>query len=321
MPLARLEQRTTATAARPRTSGGSDQPDPPVHDPREPPRANSRRSRSSHRQRRWIGAVVAGFSNPSHGGAQRHHDSDGAFAWSGSRRSTRATLRARNFASYARYWAEGATLPRIDRHELLSQISIIEGEPALRAAMAAGNGVILALPHIGSWEWGGAYLAALGLPMTAVAERLEPEELFQFFVTKRNAMGLGVVPLDEGATGELSRILRSGGLVGLLCDRDLMGGGQPAQLFGEPVTIPKGPATLALRSGAALFVGVVYSGPGSAHYAIIEGPLNTHRADGLRKDVERVTSDIVAHLDGLIGRAPEQWHVFQPIFTSEGDAR
>ncbi len=227
----------------------------------------------------------------------------------------------RNFASYARYWAEGATLPRIDRHELLSQISIIEGEPVLRAAMAAGNGVILALPHIGSWEWGGAYLAALGLPMTAVAERLEPEELFQFFVTKRNAMGLGVVPLDEGATGELSRILRSGGLVGLLCDRDLMGGGQPAQLFGEPVTIPKGPATLALRSGAALFVGVVYSGPGSAHYAIIEGPLNTHRADGLRKDVERVTSDIVAHLDGLIGRAPEQWHVFQPIFTSEGDAR
>jgi len=222
----------------------------------------------------------------------------------------------RNFASYARYWAEGATLPSVRRQELISQISIIEGEPALRAAMAAGNGVILALPHIGSWEWGGSYLSALGLPMTAVAERLEPEELFQFFVTKRNAMGLGVVPLDEGATGALSRVLRGGGLVGLLCDRDLMGGGQPAELFGQPVTIPKGPATLALRSGAALFVGVVYSGPGAAHVAIVEGPLDTSRAGGLRSDVERVTSDIVRHLDGLIGRAPEQWHVFQPIFTN-----
>jgi KDO2-lipid IV(A) lauroyltransferase len=182
--------------------------------------------------------------------------------------------------------------------------------------MAAGRGVVIALPHIGSWEWGGAYLSRLGLPMTAVAERLEPEELFQFFLRQRSAMGIGVVPLDDGAVGDLSKVLASGGLVGLLCDRDLMGGGQPATLFGEPVTIPKGPATLALRSGAALFVGAVYSGPDGSHYAIVEGPLDTERTGGIRADVARVTEDVTRRLEGLISRTPDQWHVFQPIFTS-----
>lgn len=221
----------------------------------------------------------------------------------------------RNFATYARYWAEGATLPAVRHPALVSAMTIAEGDAALRAAVAAGRGVVVALPHIGSWEWGGAFLSAVGIPMTVVAERLEPEELFQFFVDQRAAMGLEVVPLDEGAARSLSKVLASGGIVGLLCDRDLQGGGQPATLFGEDVTIPKGPATLALRSGAALFAAAVYSGPDGSHYAVIEGPLDCERRDGLRSDVARVTAEVARTLEGLIARTPDQWHVFQPIFA------
>ena len=47
----------------------------------------------------------------------------------------------------------------------------------------------MALPHVGSWEWGGAWLAVEGMPMTAVVERLEPERLFEWFVTKRVVHG------------------------------------------------------------------------------------------------------------------------------------
>ena len=48
--------------------------------------------------------------------------------------------------------------------------------------MAAGSGIVMALPHVGSWEWGGAWLALEGMPMTAVVEVLEPAELFEWFV-------------------------------------------------------------------------------------------------------------------------------------------
>ena len=222
----------------------------------------------------------------------------------------------RNFQTNVRYWAEGATLAGVDGHNLASRMVIGEGEELLRSALLAGNGVVLALPHVGSWEWGGAFLAHAGMPMTAVAERLEPEELFQFFVEKREAMGLGVIPLGPEAGSALMKHLKSGGLVGLLCDRDIAGGGQEATLFGRGVTVPKGPATLALRTGATLLVGVVYSGPDGQHLAVIHGPIDTSRRDGLRADVERVTHEVTFELEQLIARAPDQWHVFQPIFTA-----
>ena len=120
----------------------------------------------------------------------------------------------------------------------------------------------MALPHVGSWEYGGAFFATQGLPMTAVAERLEPPELFDYFVEQRAAMGLTIVPLDHRSGGTLMTTLRNGGLVGLLCDRDIERTGIEVEFFGETTTMPPGPATLALRSGAVLVTGAVYSGPG-----------------------------------------------------------
>ena len=76
--------------------------------------------------------------------------------------------------------------------------------------MAAGNGVILALPHIGSWEWGGAFLSFVGLPMTAVAERVDPPELFDWIVRQREEMGLTIVPLDGDSGGVVLKTLRAG---------------------------------------------------------------------------------------------------------------
>ncbi len=98
----------------------------------------------------------------------------------------------------------------------------------------------MALPHIGSWEYGGAFLATQGLPMTAVAERIEPPELFDYFVEQRAAMGLTIVPLDHRSGGTLMTTLRNGGLVGLLCDRDIEGTGIEVEFFGETTTMPAG---------------------------------------------------------------------------------
>jgi len=225
----------------------------------------------------------------------------------------------RAFREYARYWVEGARLPGIPPAEVVQHVQI-EGLHHLHEAAAAGNGCILALPHIGSWEYGGAFLATQGLPMTAVAERIEPPELFDYFVEQRAAMGLTIVPLDKHSGGALLSALRAGTLVGLLCDRDIEGSGIEVEFFGERTTMPAGPATLALRTGATLCTGVVYSGPGSDHRAVVQPPLDTNRTGGLRKDVARLTQEIATRLEGLIRRAPEQWHVFQPLWSADRSA-
>jgi len=222
----------------------------------------------------------------------------------------------RSFRAYARYWVEGARLGRTPPTEV-EERTFVRGLDYLVDGMAAGNGVIMALPHVGSWEYGGAFLATQDLPMTSVAERLEPPELFDFFVEQRAAMGLTIVPLDAHSGSSLMSTLRRGGLVGLLSDRDVAGNGVEVDFFGERTTMPPGPATLALRTGAVLVTGAVYSGPGSDHRAIVEPPLDTSRQGSLRADVSRLTQEIATRFEGLIRRAPEQWHVFQPLWLAD----
>ena len=222
---------------------------------------------------------------------------------------------SRGFGSYGQYWAEGAKLPAIEPAKVFSRFRIAEGLEYLEAARDAGNGTVIALPHIGSWEWGGSFLNSLGLGMLAVAEELESRELFDWFKAKREAIGIRIEPLDEKAGTALLSELKAGGVVGLLCDRDIQGNGIEVEFFGERVTMPAGPATLALRTGATLVCAACYIGPGRDHFAVITPPIVAEREGKLREDVQRVTQLVAWELEGLIRRAPEQWHVLQPRFT------
>ncbi|MDE3008001.1 MAG: phosphatidylinositol mannoside acyltransferase [Acidobacteriota bacterium] len=222
----------------------------------------------------------------------------------------------RGFASYGQYWAEGAKLPALSQGAIDDRFAIAEGVEFLEAARTARNGLVVALPHVGSWEWGGSFLNSFGLGMTAIAEELDPPALFDWFRQKREAIGIQVKPLNDHAGTALLEVLRRGGVVGLLCDRDLQNNGVPVTFFGERVTMPAGPATLALRTGATLLAAACYSGPGRDHYAVVRPPIPAIREGRLREDVARVTQCVATELEGLIRRAPDQWHVLQPLFTA-----
>jgi lauroyl/myristoyl acyltransferase len=226
-------------------------------------------------------------------------------------------LSRRTFKEYARYWADGSRLPYLSESAVRSKFRFESGEDELRAAFARGRGVVMALPHVGSWEWGGAWLALEGMPMTAVVERLEPERLFEWFLAQRAGMGLTGIPLGERSSSGLLRALKEGNVAGLVSDRDLVGNGVEVEFFGEKTTLPGGAATLALRTGAALLPVVVYSGPGDAHTGVVHPPIDTTRTGSLRDDVTRVTQELAHIFEGDIRAHPEQWHLYQPNWPSD----
>ena len=59
----------------------------------------------------------------------------------------------RGFASYGQYWAEGAKLSGLRPSTITERFKIGEGLEYLRDAKALGKGIVIALPHIGSWIW------------------------------------------------------------------------------------------------------------------------------------------------------------------------
>jgi KDO2-lipid IV(A) lauroyltransferase len=219
------------------------------------------------------------------------------------------------FVSYARYWLESLRLHAMSEEEIGANFSI-EGQEHIEAALEVGRGAILALPHVGGWDVGGAWLVANVCPLTVVAEVLEPKEMFEWFLELRRSVGLGVIPLDARAGMAVLRTLRANGVVALLCDRDIEAGGVEVDFFSERTLLPAGPATLALREQAALLPTAVYF-DGKGHRAVVRPPIPFERVGSLKEDSARLTQALAHELEGLIRRAPEQWHMFQPNWPSD----
>jgi phosphatidylinositol dimannoside acyltransferase len=218
------------------------------------------------------------------------------------------------FDSYTRYWLELFRLPSEMSGEL--ELDLI-GREHLAGAIERGSGAILALPHVGGWEFAGAWLTGQGWPPTVVVEPVEPPELFEWFASTRRALGMTVVELGPESGKTVLQALRRNQVVCLLCDRDLTGDGVEVEFFGETTTLPTGPATLALRTGAPLLPSAVYFRPRGGHHAVVQPPIPTQREGRLRDDVARVTQALAHRFEELIRAAPEQWHLMQPNWPSD----
>jgi KDO2-lipid IV(A) lauroyltransferase len=178
--------------------------------------------------------------------------------------------------------------------------------------------VVVATAHLGAWDAGGAWLAGRGLAPLTVAEALRPAELFEWFVSLRAALGMEVVPAGPRALGSLRAALAAGRVVALICDRDLARRGVEVEFFGEPTTLPAGPALLALDSRAPLVPAAFYTGPGHRYLAVFRPPVPVERTGDRRGDVARVARTLALELESLIRRSPEQWHLMQPNWPSDG---
>ena len=114
--------------------------------------------------------------------------------------------------------------------------------------------------------------------MTAVAERLEPPELFEWFAAKRDADGPRHRRRSTRRRAARSpRSCARGALVGLLCDRDLQDNGIDVELFGSSRRrCPRDPPCSRCAPGATLLCAAVYSGPGRDHHVVVTPPVDTH---------------------------------------------
>jgi KDO2-lipid IV(A) lauroyltransferase len=221
------------------------------------------------------------------------------------------------YRSYGRYYAESFRLPATSPAELDRRFKV-EGYHHFQEALSGDLGVIVVLPHLGSWEWMAQWVARVRkVPVTAVVEKLEPPELFEWFTEFRRDMGLHIVPLGPEAGKAVTQAVKAGHVIALLSDRDITGGGLEVDFFGERTTLPAGPATLALRTGATLLPVGLYDEPGGGHLAVVKPPIPVARKGSFREDVTRLTQDIAEVLEDLIRAAPDQWHLLQPNWPSD----
>ena len=122
----------------------------------------------------------------------------------------------------------------------------------LETALAAGRGAILATGHFGNWEIGAAAVAARGVPMAAVVRR-QGNPLFDARLDAlRRSLGVETISQHD-APRLVPRLLRRGGVVGLVSDQDARRAGVFVPFFGRAASTHRGPALFSLRLGAPVF--------------------------------------------------------------------
>ena len=224
------------------------------------------------------------------------------------------------YDSLGRTSVEAALLPTLQPGGVLDLFDEPEGWRAVEEAKALGKGIILVAGHLGNWELTGAYIAARGIPLEAIARRQE-NPLFDAFVTRaRERLGMHIVT-DAEAVRRTPRALKEGHAVGFLIDQGVLGlASTHVPFFGRPAKTPRGPAVFALRLGAPVVFVTALRQPDGRYkpmFERVETPVTGDR----ETDVDAIVANYTSVLERWVRRAPEQyfWHhrrwKWQPVDT------
>lgn len=219
----------------------------------------------------------------------------------------------RAFAAYFEMFAEAPSLPRWSEQKTRRFVTTDE---SFRELIANTNGpIIVAMTHGGNWDAAGAYANFELLPVVTVAEVLKPPELYDYFVSSREALGMKIFPAKHGVFNELRDYVQGKHvLVPLLADRDISGVGIEVDFGGSRALVAAGPAALANQLGAslvALHMSRVHGGVAKYH-------LNTRQVE-ITGDVEADTQAWVSAVVPLIQSNLADWHMMQPLFVEDLD--
>ncbi len=225
----------------------------------------------------------------------------------------RRALVARSYRTLGGYLGDAVGL--LDARRPSACLPFAEGaRAALEDAIGEGHGVVFASGHLGPWESVAATLVASGLDFTAVAREPYDPRLGALYDRLRG--GRGVRAIYRGAPGAamgLVRALRRGGVLGIPMDLASRVPSIDVPFLGHVARTPVGPARLALRTRAAVVVGV--PAPHPYQERLLELAVTRVPTDDLDASAESerlLTTRINDCLSQRIRALPESWVWMHP---------
>jgi KDO2-lipid IV(A) lauroyltransferase len=211
-----------------------------------------------------------------------------------------------SYANLGRTSIETAILPSYTSSEIMNLFEEVHGWSIVEERLARGNGLIMVTGHLGNWELGGAYIAARGVPIDAVARHMA-NPLFDRYLTRtRQRIGMAVVH-DNDAVRRVPRSLRSGRAVAFLVDQGAVGlASSWVPFFGRFAKTPRGPAVFALRLGTPIVFGVALRRP-SGRFVLSFESIEAADTGDRDADVERIVAEYTRVLERWVRFAPEQY--------------
>lgn len=218
----------------------------------------------------------------------------------------RAVVRAawRNFA-YALVEAFASLF--VKRDELCARIEI-KGEERLREALARNKGVIALSGHFGNFIMIGPRLVAQGYDFSVVI-KLPQEERFASLQNGYCARaGVKVIPARprHQSVARIIAALRRNEVVLVIPD-EFKTTGVEVSFLGRRVPAPKGPVTIAQRTGAAVLPVFMVRDAQDRLTLHVKPELKLVETEDREEDLRINTSRFVGEIEKMVRQHPDQW--------------
>jgi len=203
--------------------------------------------------------------------------------------------------------AEFAHFP-YDTPRDFERIMVVDGAENFDAAERRGKGVLLLTGHLGAWELIPFARRVPGKPMYFVVRPIDNPLIDALVNRYRSCSGNLPINKDEAARGAL-RVLRKGGVVGILADQNTaIDEAVFVNFFGVPAATTSGLARLARHTGAAVVPAYTYWDESVGKYRVCAEPaLELERTDDEQDDIRAYTARFNQVLEAAIKRNPDQW--------------
>ena len=187
----------------------------------------------------------------------------------------------------------------------LKQIKHIEGQCLLTQAIADNKGVILVVPHFGSWEFINAWLCQFG-DTVIMYKPSKNQQLDQFVLQARSRLSATLVPANESGVRQIFKALKQGGVTAILPDHiPEQSGGIYSPFFGCPVLTTTLVSRLAHKTQCAVLqMSCVRQDNHDGFNITIESLDDVIRSANLQDSVDSLN----ASMTQLIARHPSHYH-------------
>jgi KDO2-lipid IV(A) lauroyltransferase len=215
-------------------------------------------------------------------------------------------LARRSYAHLGRTFVESALFDTLGKEGVNLLIDEVHGWEHIDAEMAAGRGIVFVTGHIGNWELAGAYVAARGVPVDAIARGMANPLTDGYITRAREATGMVIVH-DADAVRRAPRSLRAGRGVAFLSDQGVLGLASTfVPFFGRPAKTPRGAAVFALRFEVPVIFMVALRKP-SGKFRVIVERIQPPQTGNMEQDVDRIVVEFTARLEHWVREEPAQY--------------
>lgn len=227
-----------------------------------------------------------------------------------------------SFRNYARSVVEFLRFPKLTEEELADLVPDSFGWEYLEGALSRKKGVILVMPHFGSWDLAGAILARRAQPFNAVADSFASPGMNRLVQGARMKQGIQIIASqDQGALKRLYRALARNEVVGIVPDRPVEcgDGGVQVSFFGRQARLPAGVAMLALRTGATIIPGFCARRADGKYYGGLYPPIEYEPTGDRSRDIQELTQRVMRALETIIRLHPDQWYMFKRLWLPDSE--